>query len=129
MDNSNIALSKYRLNRAKEDLESAQKNLSLGEYKTSTNRSYYSMFHAARALLALRGIDFKKHSGVISYLNKEFIKPGLLPKELSVYITGASKIRQLSDYDDFFIATKEEAEKQLESAKNFVGLVGEYLSV
>lgn len=127
MDNSVADLSEYRLNRAKEDLEAASKTLELGEYKTSANRSYYSMFHAVRALLALKGIDFKKHSGVISYFNKEYIKTEIFPKQLSGYITGANKIRQSSDYDDFFIATKEEAQKQLENEGNFIQAIEAYL--
>ena len=36
-------------------------------------------------------------------------------------------VRQASDYDDFFIATKKEAEKQVEVANEIVSLVEKYL--
>ena len=60
-----IDLSLYRLSKAAQYLEDAKRTLELEMYDTSANRSYYAIFHAARAVLALEGLDFKKHSGVI----------------------------------------------------------------
>ena len=45
--------------------------LSGGMYKPSLNRSYYSIFHAMRAITALEGFDSSKHSGVIAYFNQD----------------------------------------------------------
>ena len=57
----------YRLDMAKERLEAAKLLLDNGSYKDSIGRSYYAIFTAVRALLALDGVDFSKHAGVISY--------------------------------------------------------------
>ena len=46
-------LAKYRYQRALEDLAAAKEMLSGGMYKPSLNRSYYSIFHAMRAITAL----------------------------------------------------------------------------
>lgn len=46
-------------------------------YDTAANRSYYAIFHAARVVLALDGQDYKKHSGVISNFQKNYIKTGI----------------------------------------------------
>ena len=67
-------LVKYRIESAKERLESSKLLLEAGQYKDSIGRSYYAIFSAVRAVLAKDKIDFKKHSAVISYFQKEYIK-------------------------------------------------------
>ena len=47
--------------------------------KGAANRSYYAIFHAMRAVLALDGIDMKRHSGVMSEFRRLYIKTGILP--------------------------------------------------
>ena len=90
------------------------------------NRSYYAVFAAIRAVLALQGFDSKKHSGIIAEFRREYIKSGLLPKELSI-IEALVEIRQGSDYDDFYLISKEEVEEQLHNAEQFVRIVETYL--
>ena len=41
-------------------------------------------------------------------------------------LTSASMKRNESDYSDFFIATLEEAEEQLENARRFLEMVEDY---
>jgi uncharacterized protein (UPF0332 family) len=91
------------------------------------NRSYYAIFHAIRALLALDEVDFKKHAGVIGYFQQHYVKPGIFAKEYSTILTDASMKRNQSDYNDFFTATQTETEEQLENAKRFIGAVEKYL--
>ena len=66
-----IALSKHRLAIAKERLNTAKLLIDSGDYKSAANRSYYAAFSAMRAVLALDGLDFKKHSGVIAEFRKK----------------------------------------------------------
>ena len=74
MLNENIEnLSRYRLTTAKERLQSAKALIRIGDYKTAANRSYYAAFSAMRAVLALDGLDFKHHSGVIAEFRKSYI--------------------------------------------------------
>lgn len=42
-------------------------------------------------------------------------------------ITSAYRIREKSDYDDFYVAAKDDAQEQLENAKRFLGIVENYL--
>ena len=122
-----IDLSKTRLLIAKERLAFAEEILKLGDYKTVANRSYYAVFAAMRAVLALQGFDSKKHSGIIAEFRREYIKSGLLPKELSPIIEALVEIRQGSDYDDFYLISKEEVEEQLHNAEQFGRIVETYL--
>lgn len=55
---------------AKERIAYADEIMKLGDYKTVANRSYYAVFSAMRAVLALDGFDFKKHSGIIAEFRK-----------------------------------------------------------
>lgn len=53
-------LAKYRLDMAKERLSSAKLLLDNRNYKDSIGRSYYAIFMAVRALLAIDGEDFSR---------------------------------------------------------------------
>ena len=128
LNEKNIALSKYRLEQAEEFLNSAVKNLAMDELKTANNRAYYSIFHAMRAVLALDEVDFKKHSGVIAYFRESYIKSGIIDKSCSDIISTASLIRNKSDYDDFYIAIREETVEQVENAKIFFNNIKTYLN-
>lgn len=81
-----------------------------------------------RAALALKSVDSSKHSGVISEFRRLFIKEGLLPVELSQMIGAAFTIRNASDYDDMFIASKSETKEQIENAKYVYEQIEKYIN-
>ena len=122
-----LDLSKLRLNIAKERISFAKEIFKIGDYKTVANRSYYAVFSAMRAVLALDNIDSKKHSGVIAEFRKNYLKTEILPKELSLTIDELVEVRQGSDYDDFYIISKNEVEQQLLNAEIFVNEIEKYL--
>lgn len=66
-------LSNYRIQQAEESLIIAKICLENGINKDSINRSYYSVFYAIKAVLALGTVDFKRHKDVIAYFNKEYV--------------------------------------------------------
>lgn len=119
---------RYRLERSLEDLQSAQALLIDGHFRAANNRAYYAIFHAIRAALALKSVDSSKHSGVISEFRRLFIKEGLLPVELSQMIGAAFTIRNASDYDDMFIASKSETKEQIENAKYVYEQIEKYIN-
>ncbi len=113
---------------AKERLESSKLLLDNGNYKDSIGRSYYAIFTAVRALLAVDGVDFSKHAGVISYFQKEYIKSGIFDVKYSKYLSQAFQIRNNTDYADFFIVSREDAKEQYERAIEFIDVITEHLS-
>ncbi|HEX9975248.1 MAG TPA: HEPN domain-containing protein [bacterium] len=127
MENRLLDLSNYRMDKAKEDLEASELMFKNGKFSQSINRSYYAIFHAVRALLALDKFDSQKHSGIISYFNHNYIKTGKIEVEFSKMLTSAFKIRSDSDYKDFYIVTREDANIQLENAKKFLKRIQDYL--
>lgn len=119
---------RYRLERAKEDLDVAIEMYEENHFRIANNRAYYSVFHAMRAVLAFDGYDSKKHSGIIAEFRKSYIKTGIFSDELSTIIGRASEIRNASDYDDMFIASKDETEKQIKDAKQFYEEVENFIA-
>ena len=102
MEGSVMDLSKYRLARAKEDLETAEDNLMNGKYRASINRSYYAVFHALRAITALDQFDSGKHSGIIAFFNQQYVKTGRFDKAVSKLVDSCFRLREKADYDVFF---------------------------
>jgi len=121
------ALSNTRLEHAVQCLASAKALLETDDYKGAANRSYYAVFHAMRAVLALDGIDMKHHSGIISEFRRLYIKSGKFDVEYSRIIQNQTEVRSSSDYDDFFILSKAEVSEQIADAERFLNGVKEYL--
>lgn len=127
MDNRQRELSDYRLQEAEDSLKVAQNCLKDGFYKDSINRSYYAAFYAIKAILALGTVDFKRHKDVVAYFNKEYVAVEKFPRELGRRLGTLKQIREKSDYDDFFIASKSKAEEQIETADMILREVKKYL--
>lgn len=125
--NNYLELSDYRFARAEEDLKSARILFENFLYKQAVNRSYYAVFHATRAILALDNFDSKKHSGIIAYFNQNYIATGRIESKYSKILMSAQKVRNNSDYDDFYVINKEEVATQLSNAALFLQRVEKFL--
>ncbi len=101
-DNYTSGLSDYRLNKAKELADEARLLFDNRRYGGCINRSYYAIFNAIRSLLALVGLDSRKHSGVISYFDRYFVRGGIFDREFSRIAHNSFDVRQASDYQDFY---------------------------
>ena len=117
------SLSQVRYDHALECLDAAKSLLENGNYKSAANRSYYAIFHAMRAVLALNEIDMRHHSGIISEFRKLYIKTGVFETRLSQIISVLFDTRTESDYDDFFVISKAEVVEQTENAEYFLQVI------
>jgi uncharacterized protein (UPF0332 family) len=120
-------LCKHRLEQAKENIEEAELLYNANKFKGANNRAYYSIFHSIKAVLALEPIDFKKHKDVIGYFNKNYVSTNIFPRKIGRKIANASTIREDSDYDDEYIVKQEDTLEQIETAKELMKLVEEYI--
>lgn len=127
-DITRIDLSRYRLQKAKEMLASAKRDMDANDYASANNRAYYAIFHAMRAVLALDGEDYKKHSAVIARFTLNYLKPEILPREYSKLISNASLIRNRSDYEDFYICSVADTNALFSGAESFCVEVEKYLA-
>lgn len=122
-------LCQYRIVRAKEDLMAAENNHQAGFYKAAINRSYYAIFHGIRAVNILDNFDASKHSSVIAHFNQYHVHTGEFERDVYKLVDSAYRIREKCDYSDFFIASKEDSQIQLEHARKFLNSVEQYLTM
>ena len=117
----------YRIETAKSDVKSAKILLEAGEYRGANNRAYYGIYHTISAIHALDGNAYKRHKDALANFNKAYVKTKIFSRELGRKISEAVEIRHASDYDDFYIATREEAEEQIETAKELLRQIEIYV--
>ena len=127
-DQTSSDLASFRLQKARVCLQVAERNIAAAFFLDAANRSYYCIFHAMRAVLAFDRFDSKKHSGVISAFRQNYIKTGVFTADISDIIRTAFEVRNESDYEDFYVISKDEVTTQLENAKTFLTAVEEYLA-
>ena len=120
-------LVRYRLETAKSDVKSANILLEAGEFRGANNRAYYGIYHAISAIHALDGNVYKRHKDALANFNKTYVKTEVFPRSLGRKIAETEEIRHASDYDDFYIATKIETEEQIETAKELIKQVENYI--
>ena len=96
-------------------------------YLNANNRAYYAIFHAIKAVLATERVDFKRHKDVLAYFNQHYVKTEIFPRMISRKISQANKVREDSDYDDEFVPSDDETKIQINTAKEVIELVEEFL--
>lgn len=122
-----IDLSRYRMQKARDMLASAKRDMAAEDYASANNRAYYAIFHAMRAVLALDGEDYKKHSAVISRFTLNYLKSEIFSREYGKLISNASLIRNRSDYEDFYICSVADTNALFSGADSFCAEVMKYL--
>jgi len=121
-------LVRYRLDRAFETLAEARLLLDEGHTHTFVNRLYYACFYAVSALLLLRDKSSSKHSGIRACFHQEFVKSGLLGRELGQLYDRLFDNRQKADYADLVIFLSEEVGPWLADAAVFVQTLADIAS-
>lgn len=120
-------LSRYRFEKALSNINIAKDLFKGGKYGAALNRAYYSAFDAMRSVNALDGFDSSKHSGVIAYFNREYVKTAKFPVSTSSIIKKASMLREKSDYEDFYEPNREETEDVISKVDVFLADTETYL--
>lgn len=78
------------------------------------------------AIHALDGKAYKRHKDALGSFNREYVKTEVFPREIGRKISRSEEIRHASDYDDFYIATREKSQEQIETAEELIKMVEEY---
>jgi len=114
-----------KLQFAQEKISTAKLLLENEKFSDSISRSYYGMFHAAKALLLEKDSDPKTHSGTASELGKLFRDD--LGIEMTREFSRIQEKREKADYGEIESLDKEEARKVLQTAEKFVSQADEIL--
>lgn len=125
------SLALVRLGRAKELYMESNELVKMGSYKSANNRIFYAIEKCIKALLATQQIDVETHNGAVSQFNLIFIHNrdnSIFTKNDYQKIAKADRIRNASDYDDFYVVNKEETRELLDFAEDFLGRTEEYIN-
>jgi uncharacterized protein (UPF0332 family) len=117
------------MSQAEETMKSVELCVENHLFKDAINRSYYAAFYAVKAVLALADTDFRRHKDVVAFFNKEYVASGIFQKDIGRLLARLQKKREASDYDDFYIASAEEAREQMDAAETIIQAIRTYLSV
>ncbi len=123
------ALALVRLDRAKELYIESKELVKMDSYKSANNRAFYAIEKCIKALLATQQIDVETHNGAVSQFNLIFIHRdnSIFTKNDYPKIAKADRIRNASDYDDFYVVNKEETRELLDFAEDFLRRTEEYI--
>ena len=103
------------LDGATRDLDAAKLSLKAGDHKWATIQAYYSIFHAARALLYRMGFRERSHRGLLAAL-RELYESNTISKMLEDF-SEAMTLREEADYG--LVSSEESARTVLEDATDF----------
>lgn len=112
--------SEKELSLADEFLEDAESLYKMGSLRSAESRLYYSIFHAARALLFERGLKAKTHKGTISLFGEKIIGKGIVDERYSKLLSRSFSAREAADYGVDVEINAEELEERIEEARSFI---------
>jgi len=124
------SLISVRFDRAEELYSEAKELVKMDCYKSANNRAFYAIEKCIKALLATKQMDVETHNGAVSQFNLLFIhkENTLFTRDDYQKIAKADRIRNASDYDDFYIVNKEETKELLNFVKDFLERTSEYIN-
>jgi uncharacterized protein (UPF0332 family) len=87
------------------------------------------MFYCVLTLLQTINKTPRKHQGVISFFDREFVHSGRLSKELSFDLHRIFELRQVDDYKKIEPVGLDEAQEAIATAERFLAAVRQYLTI
>ena len=115
----------YRVARARETLNDARLLIADGSLHSAVNRLYYACFYVVSALLLTQELSSSRHGGVRSLFVKHWVNTGVFPKEMGRLYHHLFERRQISDYKDMVVFTREDVDAWLRQADDFVSRISE----
>ena len=113
--------SKDEFRRAEDELKAAILLQKEEFYFKSVVSSYYAIYHAAKALLLLKGVNPKTHEGVERMFGLYYIKTEEFDIKIGKALGRLMKMREEADYYPEIPFSKEEALEAIEMARGFLG--------
>jgi len=106
------------LERSEASLNATRTLIAEDHFDFAASRAYYAVFYAATALLLAQGLEFSRHSGVITAIHRDFVKPGKLNQQFGKDLNWLFELRSVGDYGETRHVPQEDAEKALKAAKD-----------
>jgi uncharacterized protein (UPF0332 family) len=120
-----LVLAEWR--RAQQAMGSAQLLTREGYHADAIGRTYYALFHAAKAALHVQDVSADTHTGVRRMFGLHLIKPGQIEPEWSSPLGETFDERLAADYDPEMSFSARDARAACRQARAFVGRIRRYL--
>ena len=127
-DESRIIIVAREIEKAKETYNQACLMRDNGYWDAAANRLYYAVFHATSALLIKDGNPVKTHHGAGMMFRQLYVKTGILPEEYSDTFSLLQALREKSDYNYLFDATKGLINPLFEPTLHLINTISEMVS-
>ncbi|MDD3926587.1 MAG: HEPN domain-containing protein [bacterium] len=114
------------LEAARGDLAWASQSFEVNNYKWSTVQAYYSMFHAARALLFAKGYREKSHFCLKTAIQALYVDEGLMDSKYISDFDTTMLLRETADYRSDY--SPESAKVAIENAESFLAKTEDILA-
>ena len=127
-EENKIELSKNFILKAKRAFKEALALKNQELYEGASNRLYYAVFYAANAVLILKEISPRKHTGVKSLFSKEFVNKGLISERFGKIFKDVMIIRQDCDYNIFYVVDKSKVNRNFVEVEDFINNMEEFIN-
>jgi uncharacterized protein (UPF0332 family) len=117
-----------QINKSKEKLKAAKNLLEDGFVDDTISRAYYSMFHAASAVLLSEGMTAESHSALKNMFGLHFINTGKIDRKFGRWLNKLKDERENGDYDIFTSFDYEDAKGDIDEAEEFLKEMRRYLT-
>lgn len=116
-----------QIEKSREKLDAARTLLREGFIDDAISRAYYSMFHAASAVLLSEAITVESHSALKTMFGLHLIKTGKIEKKYGQWLNKLKDERENGDYDIFTSFELEDAKNGVNEAEEFLEEMRKYL--
>jgi len=106
--------------KARDSVRAAELLARDGLYDFAVSRAYYTMLHAAKAMLLTTGLRFSSHGAVIAAFGQHLAKTDAVPRRFHHYLIDAQDSRVQSDYDIRSTQTADDAGLAINRAHEFI---------
>ena len=108
---------------AEEMLATAKLTADHGDHRTAADRLYFSMLHAATALLLADGIETRSHGRLIAEFGARYARTRKLDPVHHRRLMEAFERRQLADYDASAVFDPDDIEDAIAGAREFLSAI------
>ena len=122
-----IALIRHNIEKADDAVIQAEALFKIQQHFGVVNRAYYAIFYSALAILLTKGLGSSKHSGVLSYFDRDFVKTKEVDRKWSKIFHSAFDLRSMGDYAKLTKISTIQAERMIHDARAFVAWAKQWL--
>ncbi len=127
--NDRKSLINYRLEQAEETILDVQLLIENDRLRSAVNRIYYGMFYSLLALGLANQFETSKHTQLIGWFNKDFIREGLIDSKYGKIINKAFNRRTKGDYDIYIEFEKKIVFEMFNEMQDFISEIKSYLKI